>query len=292
MPERPATNASQYLRRLARRVAGPYIALPHTRAAMFMGSAAEGESDLFSDLDMAIYYEELPSDEDLAAVREANHGAPMWILGDRDKGTLVEGNLVDGVECQLAHATVAAWQRDMDRVLIELDVTSPLQKALEGTLHGIPLHGEALIQGWKERAAAYPEPLAEAMVRHHLSFFPLWFLEERFASRDAVLWHYQAMVESAQNILGVLAGLNRLYYATFQFKRMGRFVGQMRFAPPRIAERLEELFADDRRSGIRVLEELVAETVALVEQHMPQVATSAARQRLGQRQEPWKPVTS
>src|SRR5690348_15704004 len=136
------TEASAYLLRLARRVAAPYIGWPQTRAVLVMGSAAEGVSDFFSDLDMAIYYDALPIEEQLTAAREAHGGAVKWGMGEREQGALLESYVVSGVECQFAHTTVTAWERDMDRVLVELDVTSPLQKALEGILQGIPLHGE------------------------------------------------------------------------------------------------------------------------------------------------------
>ena len=53
-------NASAYLQKLARRNARVYEANPKAKAILLMGSAAEGQSDFYSDLDMAVYYEELP----------------------------------------------------------------------------------------------------------------------------------------------------------------------------------------------------------------------------------------
>src|SRR5438067_97412 len=82
-------------------------------------------------------------------------------------------------------------ERDMASVLDRHDVASPLQKALSGTLNGLPLYGEEWIAKWKARAAAYPEALREKMVAHYLKFFPIWGMEERFFSRDAVLWFHQ-----------------------------------------------------------------------------------------------------
>jgi hypothetical protein len=152
------------------------------------------------------------------------------------------------------------------------------------------LYGNGLIEGWKVRAAAYPDALAQAMVEKYLTVFPLWSLQERFSARDAALWQYQCLIEAAQNILGVLAGLNRLYYSTFQFKRMRDFIGKMRVAPHALAERLEGLFVSSAAVAASQVEELFAETVALVEQEMPQVDTAAARRWLGDRQQPWGPV--
>ena len=284
------TPASVYLSQLARRIAVPYRALPQARAILLTGSTAEGLSDYFSDIDMTVYYDALPTEDELAAARQRNGGSErVWQMGDRDEGSLAEAYLVHGVECQIGHATVAAWERDIGVVLEQLDVASPLQKALDGTLYGIALHGEPLIKAWQSRIAAYPDALAEAMVKHHLAFFPIWYLRERFETRDATLWRYQSFLEIAYNILGVLAGLNRRYYSTFQFKRMRRFIEHLAIAPPALAERIEQAFVADIDTPINTLEALVGETVALVEQHMPQIDTQRVRKRLGQRQQPWRP---
>jgi hypothetical protein len=80
--------------------------------------------------------------------------------------------------------------------------------------------------------------------------------------------------------------LNRLYYSTFQFKRMGKFIAQMEVAPDNFAARLESLFLHDAAVADR-LEALVRETVDLVDLHMPQIDTSLAKQTLGWRQQPW-----
>ncbi|WP_228052291.1 hypothetical protein [Nodosilinea sp. LEGE 07298] len=41
-------------------------------------------------------------------------------------------------------------------------------KGMSGTLNGIPLYGEPLIQQWKARIADYPNGLAQKMVEHYL----------------------------------------------------------------------------------------------------------------------------
>lgn len=167
------TEASQYLIALAGGVAKVYTAHPMARAAMLSGSAAEGESDLYSDIDMMVYHEDLPSEEALEAGRQQNNGsAILWRLGDRAEGAVMESYKVDGVECQIVHSTIAAWESQMAVVLEQLDVTSPLQKALSGTLAAVPLYGEAFIAQWKAKAANYPDALRDKMVTHYLTFFP------------------------------------------------------------------------------------------------------------------------
>ncbi len=285
------TPASTYLVNLARRVVRPYTALPQCQAVLLAGSSAEGLSDYYSDIDMSIFYSALPAEDTLRAIRLGNNGSERILnLGDRAEGGFIESYLVDGVEVQLGHITVDAWAQELAVVLEQLDVASPLQKALDGTRYGLALYGAELVAAWKAQVANYPDALAEAMVRHYLRFFPLWLAYERLRTRDALLWRYQGLVEAAQNVLGVLAGLNRVYYSTFQFKRMRHFLAMLSITPPNLAARIEGLFSLDPQPASLALEALVSDVVDLVEQHMPQIDTSAVRARLGQRLQPWTPT--
>ena len=280
---------SQYLLAIAQQVAETYTAHPQAKAAMVTGSVAEGNCDRYSDIDMSIYYDQLLSEEELEIARLQNQGSErIWVLGDRNQGGFAEAYFVNGVECQVGHVTIATWERDMATVLEQLDVTSWVQKALSGLLICIPLHGEKVIQKWKTEAANYPDALTRAMVEKHLNFFAIWSLPaDYFITRDATLFKYQMLVETAQNILGVLAGLNRLYYSTFQFKRMGKFIEQMNIAPKNLSARLDNLFDTESPTTAIQLIEIVQEIVNLVELHMPQIDTSQIRQKLDRRKQAW-----
>jgi hypothetical protein len=284
------TEASRYLVALAARIAAAYVAHTAPRAILLTGSAAAGTSDYYSDLDLIAYYDRLPTDDQLAAARGLLRVAGFRAASDRSKEWSEEEYVLQGVECQVTHFTIASWEGYWATVLEELTPGTGVQKAIIGLLDGVALHGDDLIGPWRARLAAYPEGLARAMVEHHLRFFPLWEVQARVAARDATLWTHQVLVESGQNILGVLAGLNRLYYSTFQFKRARKFIAGMRVAPENLADRLDGLFRVDDATAVAELERLVGETVGLVEQHMPEVDTSAVRRRLGARERPWTPA--
>jgi hypothetical protein len=89
-----------------------------------------------------------------------------------------------------------------------------------GILRGRPLHGADLIERWRRRRAHMPDALACAMVEHYLrQTMPLWYFADALDRRDATLWVQQTLATNALNVLGVLAGLNRCFYSTFQMKR-------------------------------------------------------------------------
>ena len=191
----------------------------------------------------------------------------------------------DGVQCQVAHGTIAGWEAELRTVLVDLDVDSPVQKAISGLFEGIPLHGEGLIERWRNEVT-YPDALARAMVERYWRFFPIWHVQERLATRDATLWRQQVLVESAYNLLGVLAGLNRVWFTSFQFKRAHDFTRQLEVAPPRLADRLDALFTLGAREAVLELEALVAETQALLAEHLPDIDTTL-RRGPGTRELPW-----
>ena len=284
-------NANTHLLRMAERIVRSYEGLPGARAGMITGSVAKDLADFDSDLDLMLYYDDaLPTEEALAAIRVANGAAERkWVMSGRETGSFAEAYDVDGVEVQIVHSTIAAWEAEMDQVLVKLDCESPLQKAMEGTLVGRAVFGADTIARWQQRVVAYPPALGEAMVRTHLAFFPMWGLEGQFRTRDATLWYQQSLVDSALRIVGVLAGLNRVYFTTFQFKRMSRLLGQLTLAPPDLGPRLESLFRLEMNEALPALEQLVTEVVELVETHQTSADTARIRSRLGWRRAPWGP---
>jgi hypothetical protein len=284
------TDASRHLVALATRVAAAYVAEAKPRAILLTGSAAEGVSDSFSDLDLIAYYDRLPAPDHLAAARASVQATAIRTSSTHETESFLEEYPLQGVECQVAHLTVAAWERDMASVLEDFEPGTHVEKAITGLLDGVALHGGDLIKQWQARAASYPEGLARATVEHHLRFFPLWLVGERWRTRDATIFYYQMLVETSLNLLAVLAGLNHLYFSSFQFKRLHRFVGKMRLAPERLADRLEGVFAVDPVDAGIAMERLVAETITLVEAHMPAVDTAAARRHLEMRHRSWHPT--
>jgi hypothetical protein len=281
------TEASRYLVALATWLAAGYVAHMEPSAILLAGSAAVGISDFFSDLDLIVYHDQLPSPDHLAAARASLQATDIRISSDQETDSCLEEYTVQGVACQVAHLTIAAWERDMASVLEAFEPATIIEKALSSLLDGVALHGHDLIARWQAQAAVYPEDLARATVVRHLRFFPLWFVAERWQTRDATIFYHQMLVEASLNLLAVLAGLNHLYFSSFQFKRLHQFAGKMRLAPERLADRLDAAFAlDPVEAGIE-MERLVDETITLVEAHMPEVNTAPDRRHLGRRHQPW-----
>jgi len=97
--------------------------------------------------------------------------------------------------------------------------------------------------------------------------------------RDAALWCREIQVDACYRLLLVLCGLNRRYFTRFQVKRVNRLAGQLAIAPPRLAQRIEALLAQEPRAAFEALHRLEGEVLDLVAHHLPEVDLAAPRAR-------------
>jgi predicted nucleotidyltransferase len=265
---------------LARRVAAIYTASEQARASAVLGSVARRQSDAFSDIDLGIYYAAMPTDEEIATGRDAL-GGTNWLRIFASADALADSFTVDGVECQVIHCTVAQIDTDLSTVLDDCNTEHEKHAVVGGILDALPLFGDDVIAGWQARAAAYPDALAQAVVRDHLRFWPSLILAERIVPRDAPLFFRKALLDDAKNLLAVLSGLNRLY-PQLEFKRLDAYAAPMRIAPPDVAARLTQALSAEPLVAIAAFRALIEETFALVERHVPEVDTTEAKRRFTQ----------
>jgi len=280
------SDTAERLRELAERLLALELEHGAPAAALLTGSVSTGEADEYSDVDLILYFDgAIPDDEAINAVRDSVGGGDAAPIGPRSEDACAIQFPVDGVQVQLAHETLASVEADIAKVVDELEVDTPLQKALEGLHSGAALHGAETIARLRERAV-YSEELQRAMVQTFWRFYPLWYVADQLERRDAVVWRYEVMAQSAYNVLGVLAGLNRVWFTTFQLKRMRKLVESFELAPPRLAERLEALFDPDAKTAVAELEHLVGETRELVRGRFPDLDLKLTRE-LGTRHAPF-----
>ena len=80
-----------------------------------------------------------------------------------------------------------------------------------------------------------------------------------------------------QEVFNILLALNREYFPTYKW--MYRTLERMAVVPSDVGWRFRQAYARSQDEAICDTLAVVAETLDLVEQHMPQVDTSRARKR-------------
>ena len=269
-------------RAIAQRVADAHEVLaPGAITAMLFGSTVEGLADERSDIDMAIVFDALPSEAQLAAACAAAGGKPWtWHHGDpaTDDG-LVVGFDVEGIEVQIAYTDPRILQGHLDKLLVAHEADTPYHKVGEGLLKAQPLIGPERLAAWRAQVAAFPAALGDALMRHYVEQATPWKWFALLQRRDAALWCRELLVDACYRQFGMLAGLNHRYFTTFQFKRMHRFADALPMAPPRLADRVEALLVAPLPQAFAELYALEGEVLALLAAHAPHIDCSAAHER-------------
>jgi hypothetical protein len=174
------------------------------------------------------------------------------------------------------------------REVLDEDSTTPLpQMRLHSLLHAQTLMGEEQVEEWRARASNYPPELTRAMLRENLLFDGFGYAEEMLAARDDIIILYDIFSRVERQILSVLLGLNRIYLPNPSFKSMDEIIAGLDVAPPDLSTRLKAAFRLPPPDGVRLLHTLIEELFALVETHVPDLATTPYREKVSFRRGVW-----
>jgi hypothetical protein len=259
---------------VARRLAAQISAFPGVRAIAVGGSVAHGYADAYSDLELPVFWESLPGDDTRHAIVAAL-GAEF--LYGYDGPSLEDQLLMRGFQVDMWHNTVASEESVIDGVLHGYSTDLGDSNFMDTVRTCIPLYGEDIIRGWKRRAQDYPDELALRAIRERLPAFQISQVAMA-ARRDNPTEFYAGLSQLQQAIFMVLLALNRIYFPTF--KGMYRVLESLAVQPKDTAQRFRRAFIIPYPEAVAGTARVLDETLGLVEQHFPQVDTSAARRRL------------
>jgi hypothetical protein len=263
---------------LARRYIEPYAA--RASMAVLGGSVAQGVADAWSDVDTVVYWDAIDRDW-LEEPRAAGGGERFTWIEHYPGNACLEQYRFDGVKADVAHVRLGWLEELIEETLSgrELDTTS--LDVLRGVEEAVVLFGDERYEPLRARVQAYPDALRRAMVEKHLSFAPSWVYDSMGRERGDLVVFYEYVLGTMRNVVGVLAGLNRVYVAPEKLKRVGAVVGRMELAPAEAARRLDALLELPREHVRAELDDLVGATLDLVDEHLPEVPTERARATWG-----------
>jgi hypothetical protein len=271
------TNPHSALRRaIARRVADAHAA----PLAFVSGSVVDELADERSDVDMSVVFDVLPERAALlAACRSAGGTDWFWHAGDLADGGLVVAFRVDEIEVQIGYSDVKTLDAHLDELLVEHKADTPTHKLGEGILKAEALAGAERLAALKARLARFPPELGQAMIDHFLRQGAPWRAVSQLLHRDGELWCQELLVDASYGLFGVLAGLNRHYFTTFQFKRMTRFANGLALVPAGLVARVQQLLLAPPRAAFVQLHTLEGEVLALLAAHAPATDLRAVERR-------------
>ena len=159
--------ASQWRLKIANLIGAIYTKNPKVAAVIVGGSTARGHADKYSDIEIGVFWNEPPTDEDRRSVIE-EAGAELVSLypyepeyevwsDDYRMGHNEAGESRSGVSVETVHYTQEYMQKTLDDVLLNHDPDEDKQNLISGIMDGIPIHGNELLKQWKSQAETYPD---------------------------------------------------------------------------------------------------------------------------------------
>jgi hypothetical protein len=247
------------LRDLAQQVAG---ALPPEVAeeVILTGSVSRGMADGVSDIEMLIV---TPEQLELDACFEYAHAAGLEGLetwGAQGTPTKRVSGYVEGVPLELVW-----WSREHAESSIDAFFdSSDSSSGADAIANGVALRTSGSLSRWQARLGSYPEELARTRIEDAAlpwgGFAPAGLLT--IARPGERLSRTEWMLDSASRVVRIVFALNRAWEPTS--KRLAERVAPLAMKPARLAERIEEAFAEpDPRRALLVMTELQLETVVL-----------------------------
>jgi hypothetical protein len=238
------------------------------------GSVARGYADVYSDLEMPLFWDDRPSDEVRRAI-VADLGAEF--LYGYDGPANEDQLLIDGFQVDFWQCLVADEEKVFEDVLTRFDTDLGSSNFMDTIRACIPLHGEDLIARWKERAQRYPEGLVVKNIQESLGRLDRGHLEAH-SRRDNPTVLYGTIGELQEQVFLILLALNREYFPSYKW--MYRSLSKMRVKPTDIAHRFRRAYTCPQAEAIRDTVDVVQETLTLVKENCPQVDTSVVKRRL------------
>lgn len=279
------SHGSRWRLAVGEQLAPVYRGDPRVRAVIVGGSTARGLADRYSDLELGVFWSELPDEAERAAAIRATGGdlhrlyppedgilEDAFFIGRDDQqrpksGLLVEVNHVRAANLE---GLVAGLDREPAGEPGELNL-------LSAVVDGVALAGAEWIGPLARSAERYPDPLRHAVIRRYGSIEFLWRWEMMVARGSAggplreLLWAIQSRL-----LQGLLA-LNRRYPIAAKF--LPELVARCPEAPAELAGRLAALQTAAPERAVADLTALVRETYDLIELRVPALAADVATWR-------------
>ena len=248
-------DASAWRLELARRLIEPYA--ERAQIAVLGGSVAQGVADRWSDIDTLVYWDAIDRDW-LETPRAGADGERFTWVEHYPGNACLEQYRFGTVKADVAHVRLGWLDELIDGVISGENTDTTSLDVLRGVQESIVLFGEERYEPIRARVLEYPDALRRSMVEAHLKFTPSWIYDGMGRDRGDLVVFYEYVLATMRNVVGVLAGLNRVYVAPEKLKRVGAVVGRMELTPPDAARRLDALLDLPREQVKPELDDLVA----------------------------------
>ncbi len=268
-------NSSKYLLNLAKKVTEIYKNAEGLEAIAIGASISKNQATEFSDIDIIIIYNKIPSDDFFDNAFKLNNGTDREIMNKSEAGCL-EIYYVDGVECQFSHSLKGFYEEILTEILEKHSIEQMPHLIADGLQTVIPLYGENYINELKAKLNNYPEELSLKLIERYLRFGSFDELRYRFQKEDNIIWSKDVASIYVKRLLNALLGVNRKYIPG-DFRKISSVIKALEHKPENFYERILNLYNNSPQDIIEDLFGLTKEVFVIVEEYAPEFDISKSK---------------
>lgn len=264
-----------------------YQAIGELVAMIMVGSVPRSLHNEYSDLDLIVYWSEIPPE----ASREhaiAALGGALHEIGDSSEGETdlalqsqaevfyLFGDRHTGLKVDVTHKTVASADQMIEDVVVQHDTKTIKIAIIHGLQNSETVYGDTWINERKQRIGQrMPIALSEALIKEHMHFKPLWIYDQ-FALRADPLHYHINRLYNLDKMLRVLGAVNRLYLP-YEFKHLSAFINAVRLKPTDLEQIVFNILDAPPQKAKLMMQTLGDNVYLLVETHFQHINTQEAK---------------
>lgn len=288
-----------WLRQLGEQVCLSYAASPKVAATALGGSVARGWADQHSDIEVFVFWAQAPTDEErVAAVSRSGGGIDVdWSTADADQKWASAFFATSGRVSELWPLEDDEWSEhyylDKTHVGVNGFLVSMIDDWVDGLVVGNPndaaemvaatiidrahVTGEDLLLRWARKLEPYPELLARANIDNWLQRDERWWDVDRLASRGDRPAFDAVAIAMQQRLIRLLLAINGIYLPDPRPKWVRRLVEECDIKPKSFLKRLELAQVSLPRESAFHLQDLLDDTLEVIDDQFPTVDVNNAR---------------
>ena len=260
---------SQWRIDLARQIATQY----NTEAVILVGSPVMGLADVYSDIDMLMYWHDLPTEAERRALVDSL-GGRITEFGDtsvepKDDPALQSQSEAyvlgaNDLKIDITHITIAAQQKMIDDVVVRYETHPYKLGALSGIKHSMALAGAELIAKWQTQIGLLPDALSHKLMQDYTQLWAYPVLEKVLIARDDVLYANRVMNDICEKVVYMLVVANA-QYPPLRLKHLDWIIESLEHKPTNLLKRITQICSLSPTEALPIAVQLVEDTFNTVE---------------------------
>ena len=178
-------------------------------------------------------------------------------------GTIWAMSYVDGIQIEAGWRSIDRQRALVDEVVRGHILDHQSLTVADTVLRAVPLRSDGRLAEWQRQLAVYPDAAGDRLISTAVEGWSWPPFHRALAARGESLALTSTLLGDVHAVLRLLFALNRLWDP--DWKWLHQQVGGLAVAPERLAERIDEIFAEvDMGRAVDVCFQLVLDTLRLL----------------------------